>query len=320
VPAAEPVPDLTFRDGAAADLVPTFELSERAMHEVAARQGVVPRDPPLTDARIRADWIRHRSLIEFIAAQPGRFVVAEAADGVVGYGRVVHFEGMEQLTELMVDPARQGHGIGRALLERCWPGDPSPQLGRVVVAAGAPNDLTLYSEFGVMPVGGHWHMRARADDYLHRRSQETDAPAPAVHVLKPERAVEEWVRLEPDAIGHDRRSLHEFFARDRTCLAYAVPGRERPSALCWVSSEGDIGPAIGEGAGDLVPVVLAALDRVAKSREPETLGVYVTTLSWWLIRRLRGLGFQVFWPSWIMCSVPLPGLDRYGPTRPPHVL
>jgi GNAT superfamily N-acetyltransferase len=319
--AAEPVPDHAFREGTVADLANTFALSERAMHEVAARQGVVPRDPPLTEARIRADWLRHRSLIEFQAAQPeGRYVIAEDGERLVGYARVVRFGAIEQLTELMVEPGKQGRGVGRALLERCWPGDPSPELGRVVVAAGAPNDLTLYTEFGVMPVGGHWHMRARAEDYLFRRSQETDAPVPAVHVLKPERAVEEWVRLEPDAIGHDRRSLHEFFARDRTCLAYSAPDGERPSALCWVSSGGDIGPAVGEGAGDLVPVVTAALDRVAKSREPETLGVYVTTLSWWLIRRLRGLGFQVFWPSWVMCSVPLPGLDRYGPTRPPHVL
>jgi GNAT superfamily N-acetyltransferase len=319
--AAEPGSDLTFREGTAADLTATFELSERAMHEAAARQGVVSRDPPLSDARIRADWLRHRSLVEFIAAQPdGRYVICESDDGMLGYARVARFGAIEQLTELMVHPAHQGQGVGRALLERCWPGDPSPELGRVVVAAGAPNDLTLYTDFGVMPVGGHWHMRARAEDYLFHRSQETDAPVPAVHVLKPDRAVEEWIRLEPDAIGHDRRPLHEFFARDRTCLAYTAPGGEEPAALCWVSTDGDIGPAIGQAAGDLVPVVMAALDRVAKSREPETLGVYVTTLSWWLIRRLRRLGFQVFWPSWVMCSVPLPGLDRYVPTRPPHVL
>ena len=319
--AAEPKPDLVFREGTVADLSATFELSERAMHEAAARQGVVPRDPPLSDARIRADWLRHRSLIEFIAAQPdGRYVICEDADGLVGYARVVRFGAIEQLTELMVQPAHQGHGVGRALLERCWPGDPSPELGRVVVAAGAPNDLTLYTDFGVMPVGGHWHLRARADEYLFRRSQETDAPIPAVHVLKPDRAVAEWHRLEPDAIGHERRALHEFFARDRICLAYTAPDGEAPAALCWVSTDGDIGPAIAEAAGDLVPVLMAALDRVAKSREPETLGVYVTSLSWWLIRRLRRLGFQVFWPSWVMCSVPLPGLDRYAPTRPPHVL
>jgi GNAT superfamily N-acetyltransferase len=313
--------ELTFREGTAADLAATFELSERAMHEVAAKQGVVPREPALSEARIRSDWLRHRPLIEFLGAQAdARYLICVEGEDPVGYARVVRFGAIEQLTELMVNPEHQGGGIGRALLERCWAGDPSPDLGRVVVAAGAPNDLTLYTEFGVMPVGGHWHMRGRADEYLFRRSQETDAPIPAVHVLKPERAVEEWGRLEPDAICHDRRVLHEFFARDRTCLAYTASGASDPAALCWVSSEGEIGPAVGAAAGDLVPVILAALDRVAQSREPESLSIYVTSLSWWLIRRLRGLGFQVFWPSWILCSVPLPGLDRYVPTRPPHVL
>jgi GNAT superfamily N-acetyltransferase len=282
----------------------------------------VPPEPPLSEERIRSDWERQRPLIEFIAAQPdGRYLICEDGDGrLVGYARTVRFGAMEELTELMVDPDHQGAGVGRALLERCWPGDPSPELGRIVVAAGAPSDLTLYTEFGVMPIGGHWHMRARGDDYQTRRSQETDAPVAAVHMLTPERAVEEWTTLEPDAIGHERPALHQFFARDRSCLAYTAPGAEHLSSLCWVSSNGEIGPAIGRGAGDLVPVVLAALDRVAAGRELDYLSVYTTTLSWWLIRRLRGLGFRVFWPSWVMCSIPLPGLDRYAPTRPPHVL
>jgi GNAT superfamily N-acetyltransferase len=316
------VPELSFREGTSADLPATFALSERAMYDSAARHGAVPPAPPLSDERIRSDWARQRGLIEFIAAQPdGCYVLCEADDGeLVGYARMVRFGAMEELTELMVDPDHQGAGVGRALLERCWPGPPTRELGRIVVAAGAPGDLTLYTDFGVMPIGGHWHMRARSDDYQLRRSQETDAPIPEVHMLTPERAVEEWTMLEPDAIGHERPALHEFFARDRSCLAYTGPGADHPSSLCWASSGGEIGPAIGRGAGDLVPVVLAALDRVALARELDYLSIYTTTLSWWLIRRLRGLGFKVFWPSWIMCSIPLPGLDRYAPTRPPHVL
>ena len=77
---------------------------------------------------------------------------------------------------------------------------------------------------------------------------------------------------------------------------------------------------MGEEAQDLVPVVLAALDRVAMKQEPESFGVFCTTDSWWLLDRLRRLGFRVHWPSWVMCSVPLPGLDRYVPTRPPRLL
>jgi GNAT superfamily N-acetyltransferase len=313
---------MTFREGSAADLPTTFELSQVAMHEVAVQQGAVGPDMPLSDTRMRADWERQRGLIEFSAAQPhGRYVIAEGPDGLIGYARVVRFGSMEQLTELMVDPAFQRQGAGRALLEQCWPGDPTPELGRVVVAAGTPTDLTLYTEFKTMPVAGHWHMRARTEDYVPLRTAEVDMVDPQVHVLTPERAVEEWRRLEPGAIGHDRPALHEFFARERTCLA--MPGEDdddRPAALCWVSSDAEIGPAVGAEPGDVVPVVLAALDRVAKTQEPEILSVFATSLGWWLLRRLRRVGFQVFWPSWVMCSVPLPGLDRYVPTRPPHVL
>jgi GNAT superfamily N-acetyltransferase len=314
------IAEATFRDGSPGDLAATFQLSQVAMHDIAVRQGFIAPDPPLTDARIDADWKRQRGLIEFIAAQPeGRYVICDGPDGPIGYARVVRFGAMEQLTELMVDPAHQGQGIGRALLAECWPGDPTPELGRMIVAGGAPTDLTLYMEFATMPVAGHWHMRARTADYVPLRTAEVDMVEPGVHVLTPERAVEEWCRLEPETVAHERPALHEFFARERTCLA--LPGEdERSAALCWVSSDGDIGPAVGASAGDLVPVILAALDRVAKTQEPETLSVFATSLSWWLLRRLRKLGFQVFWPSWVMCSVPLPGLDRYVPTRPPHVI
>jgi GNAT superfamily N-acetyltransferase len=312
--------ELTFREGSQADLATTFELAALAMHEAAVRQGVIDPDPPPGEERIGADWRRQRGLIEFLSAQPeGRYVIAEGPGGLLGYARLVRFGAIEQLTELIVDTAHQGQGIGRALLERCWPGDPTPELGRIVVAAGAPTDLTLYTEFGVMPVAGHWHMRARTEDYVPLRTAEVDMVDPGVHVLTPERAVEEWCRLEPGAVGHERPALHDFFARERTCLA--LPGAdERPAALCWVSSDAEIGPAVGASAADLVPVILAALDRVAKTQEPETLSVFATSLSWWVLRRLRRLGFQVFWPSWVMCSVPLPGLDRYVPTQPAHVI
>ena len=141
-----------------------------------------------------------------------------------------------------------------------------------------------------------------------------------MHALTPDRAVSEWKRLEPPAIGHKRPLLHEFFGRTRTCLATMDGRGGEATALCWVSSDGDIGPAVGEEAQDLVPVVLAALDRVATMQEPESVGVFCTTDSWWLLDRLRRLGFRVHWPGWVMSSVPLPGLDRYLATRPARLL
>ena len=310
---------LAYRPGTHADISTTFAIAERALHHVAIEGGVLPPDAPLSQDEIESAWDRHRSLIEFIDGQPdARMIVAENGDGPVAFARAVRFGAMDELTDLMVDPALQGRGVGRELLAQLWPGDPSPEMGRLVVATGAPRDLSLYMDFGVMPVAGHWHLRQPTERYLAARSQEIDATEQGVHMLTAERAVMEWKRLEPPALAHERPQLHEFFGRDRTCLA-TMDG-DRASGLCWVSGEGDIGPAVAESPQALIPVVLAALDRVAKIQQPESLGVYVTTTSWWLLHRLRLLGFRVFWPSWVMCSVPLPGLDRYVPTRPPNLL
>jgi GNAT superfamily N-acetyltransferase len=312
--------DVSLRDGSPSDLQTTFTLSDRTMHRLAIDQGFI-QPTERTDAQIADSWARQRGLVEFLDAQPERrYVIAENGAGPLGYARVVRFGDMEQLTDLMVVPEHQGSGVGRLLLEGIWAGDPTPSLRRLVVATGTPRDLSLYTAFGVMPVAGHWHMRQETASYLEHRSQETDATeAGTVVVLTPERAVAEWKRLEPEAIGHERPALHEFFGRDRVCLA-TVDADGKARALCWVSTDGDIGPAVGATPPQVIPVILAALDRVARTQEPPMLGLYASTTSWHLLHRLRVLGFRVFWPSWVMCSVPLPGLDRYVPTKPPLVL
>jgi GNAT superfamily N-acetyltransferase len=315
------VSGLSFREGRAGDLRATFDLGEAALDASRKERGLLPADHRRPAEDLDARWQRERALLEFIVAQAdATFVICDDGDEMVGYVRVVRFGSMDELTELWVSPSHAGRGVGRGLLERSWPDSPTPELGRLVLGIGRPADLTLYTEFGVMPVSGHWHMRHRSEEYLERRSQEIDAPPTAVHALTPERAVAEWKRLEPKAIGHERPLLHEFFGRTRTCLATMDGQRGEATGLCWVSSEGEIGPAVGDDPRDLVPVVLAALDRVAKSQEPESIGVFCTTDSWWLLDRLRRLGFRVHWPGWVMSSVPLPGLDRYLATRPARLL
>jgi GNAT superfamily N-acetyltransferase len=312
---------LAFREGGSADLRTTFELGEHTWDTSRMERNLLPADHARDPGELEAQWQRERPLLEFIEAQAdGCYLICEDGDEVVGYTRVARFGAMDELTELTVAPSYAGRGVGRALLERCWPRSPTRDLGRVVLGLGMPADLSLFTEFGAMPVSGHWHLRQRAEEYLERRSQEVDVSEPAVHAMTSEHAVTEWKNLEPPAIGHERPLLHDFFGRTRTCLAIMDPDGSGAVALCWVSSAGEIGPAVARTTEDLVPVVLAALDRVSKSQEPESLGVFCTTDSWWLLDRLRQLGFRVHWPSWLMCSEPLPGLDRYLPTRPARLL
>jgi GNAT superfamily N-acetyltransferase len=312
---------LSFREGRPSDLRVTFELGEYAGDAARVARNLLPADHKRDPGELEAQWRHERPLLEFIDAQiDGCYAICDDGDEITGYARVARFGAMDELTELWVAPSHAGRGVGRALLERCWPESPTPELGRVVLSFGMPADLSLFIEFGAMPVSGHWHLRHRTEEYLESRSHEVDASEPAVHALTAERAVAEWKRLEPPAIGHERPLLHDFFGRTRTCLATMDAGGNGAVALCWVSSEAEIGPAVARSTEDLVPVVLAALDRVATVQEPKTLGLFCTTDSWWLLDRLRRLGFRVQWPSWVMCSVPLPGLDRYVPTRPSRLL
>lgn len=312
--------EFELREGRAGDLRTTFAISALAVHHTASKLGIVDGAPPTGD-QIEAEWRGQREVIEFLAAHPdGDYWICEDAGRAVGYARVCRLDGMEQLTELMVLPSHHRRGIGRALLERCFASDPDPDGVRVVAAAGATSDLTLYADFGVMPVSGHWHMRARVGDYAERRAAEAGAAEPAVHALEPAHAVAAWAELEPTALGHGRPPLHEFFARTRTCLATVDADSGDVTALCWVGSGGDLGPAVAAEPRGLAAVVVGALDRIARARAPEVLGVYCATDAWPLLRRLRRLGFRVHWPGWVMSSAPLPGLDRYMPMRPPHLL
>ena len=272
---------LVPRGHAPRDLRATFELGEAALDASRKERGLLPAD---ASARPRTIWTRAGSasaaLLEFIVAQAdGCYLICEDGDEMVGYARVARFGAMDELTELWVAPSHSGRGVGRALLERCWPEAPTPDLGRVVAGTGAPADLTplhrVRRDAGERATG----TCATAAERLPRAPLAGDRrhASPAVHVLTPERAVAEWKRLEPLAIGHERPLLHEFFGRTRTCLATIDPGEGEATALCWVARDGDIGPAVGEEPEDLVPVVLAALDRVAKTQEPESLGVFCTT-------------------------------------------
>jgi hypothetical protein len=170
----------------------------------------------------------------------------------------------------------------------------------------------------MLPVTGHWHLRAGRRRFLDaRRREEPDDER--VRALSAEKAREEWDRLEFAALGLRRPALHEFFADSRTCLA-CTDRAGGVAAVCWLAEDGDVGPAVGVDPEATATVVVAVLRRAAEGERLDPIGVFCTTANRCLLERLQRLGFWVHWPSWIMSSAPMPVLDRYVPTRPPYLL
>jgi hypothetical protein len=74
---------VSFRDGSPTDLEATFVLSERAIFDTAVRHGLISRDRAPSEADVHRSWHRQRSLIEFMAAQPGgRYRAAVRSPGL----------------------------------------------------------------------------------------------------------------------------------------------------------------------------------------------------------------------------------------------
>ncbi len=140
---------------------------------------------------------------------------------------------MEELTELMVDPELPGRGhrprAARALLA----GRPDAATsGRLVVATGAPADLTLYPDFGVMPVAGHWHMRVRTERYLERRAHADRRARARTRTCSSPRARGRGVEAARAARDRPRAPGAARVLRARPHLPrHDVPGGRRDRAL-----------------------------------------------------------------------------------------
>ena len=154
------------------------------------------------------------------------------------------------LTDLFVDPAAQGHGIGRALLAEALPDDgPAADL-QLVGSAGLP----LYIRAGLAPWWPLLYLRppgrGRDPDGRCRRrpgagrSRPWSTPAAA--------------ELERELTGHDRSRDWAFWAAGPGRVPFRVVERGRPVAV-GVVADARLGRLAIAGDGDPAAAVLAAL-------------------------------------------------------------
>ena len=103
---------MTVRPMTLADIEATLRVQVDAFTDLDRRLGAEP--PPITDVQRQRGRLRHE---HFVTHDPGGSFVATVDDQVIGCAMALRREGLWGLSLLVVDPAAQSGGAGRALLD-----------------------------------------------------------------------------------------------------------------------------------------------------------------------------------------------------------
>jgi GNAT superfamily N-acetyltransferase len=172
----------------------------------------------------------------------GTAVVAVDGDAVLGWGALRTLRTGAVLTDLFVDPARHGAGIGAAILGELWPDHAAP--ARLTFSSQHVNALPLYLRFGLRPVWPLLYLTGRRERLPESSCQVEDVPVAAAAML------------EERFGGGDRRADYEYWARLPGHRLVAVHGASDAIGV------GVLGPAEVvrlAGSADAAPAALRAV-------------------------------------------------------------
>jgi GNAT superfamily N-acetyltransferase len=236
------------------------------------------------------------------------------------------------LSMLFVLPEEQASGLGRALLERTFPGGRLPAPGEPWTGdAGLPSILgtatdaaqpvsnALYARYGVVPRLPVWRLTGRPGP-SHRFP---DLPAGVRPV-----AFQEMAAGPPGGPGH-RQVVEAVGGVDRAVLGYDHPADHRylrregrdgylyrgpdgvPVGYGYASAVGRIGP-IATVDPALLPAIAGHLLRAVEPRGASTM--WVPGAADGLFRALLEAGFRLDgFPALLCWSRPFASFDRYVP-------
>jgi GNAT superfamily N-acetyltransferase len=132
---------MRFRPLLPEDAPAVHEVAKAAFADLAVRTGHTPPPPP-------DDAGAHLRIRHVARTDPGGAWVAEADGRIAGAALALLREGLWGLSLLVVDPAHQKQGAGRALLERALRHGAGAH-GQVILSSDDPRALQTYARAGL---------------------------------------------------------------------------------------------------------------------------------------------------------------------------
>jgi GNAT superfamily N-acetyltransferase len=155
----------------------------------------------------------------------GRVAVAVADGVVLGFGSVIRVGDASMVSDLFVDPAHHGQGIGSALLIEILGDDQR----RMTFSSADPRALPAYVRAGMRP---WWpNLYVRADQAALAR-----LPKDPSLVVEPA-ALDETVRASLVMTGIDRRDAFAFYATQPDAAGFVVRDGGMVAAVGWAARD-----------------------------------------------------------------------------------
>jgi ribosomal protein S18 acetylase RimI-like enzyme len=234
------------------------DLAERATSETVIRR-MVPGDLEAADAMLRAAFSSPVGFLprlrRYLAIQPDSWFLAERDGAVIGTAGAIRYGGFAYIGMMAVEPALQGRGLGRRLLEHLLGRLEAAGIGCAILDAtdeGAP----LYERLGFVDAG-------RSEELVEAVPPLSDEPDEAGAVeTEVATDLQEVIDLDRALFGADRAPLWRYLAgEDPARILVARPSAGGP-ALGYLCVQSPMLGPWGAHSPEAARALLAAARRL----------------------------------------------------------
>lgn len=299
--------NISYRPGTAADSYQVFLLFEETLADLAQRQGQRESTSFSDPEALARMWKERQPVYEHLALTSDQFWIAEQDGHMLGYGRSIIRDGLQELTELFVLPKAQSSGVGRVLMERAF-----PQVGinnRSIISSPDVRAQNLYMKAGLFP---------RFPLYYYWRQPEK-ITVPSDIQFQPMAAesstMETLAAIDGEILAHRRDVDHGLLMSNRQGFLYLRD--DNPIGYGYMGKRN--GPFALLDPLDF-PAVLAHAEKETAGRY-DHFGLEVPIVNQSALAHVLSQGFKLEpFVATLMSSRQFGSFDRYIVTSPPLFL
>ena len=293
-----------IRPARAEEMQTALQLVVRSINDLTERHGF----GPMASAR-PADF-----QLFSLKDDPDGLWIAEADGEIVGFTFSWVNDDFWFLAELFISPARQGDGIGGALMARTFEHASKAGARNRALITFAFNTVSqgLYIKHGLFPRLPLYFFRAERASLKERAGQEQ---LRAVEMANTAAHGELLARLDRSALGFSREKHHRFLRSDGTVKGVLLYRGEDCVGYAYLSASGHVGPVAVLQRDDMGAAFATALDLAAGS-EAFHVSAFLPGVNDASLQIATARGMRITFPMVLMSAEEFGDWQRYLPRNP----